>query len=143
MYVHVAHDCVLGNGVILANSVNMAGHVQVDDRANVGGVVPIHQYVKIGKNAFVGGGYRIPKDVPPFILAQGEPLQYSGPNVVGLKRAGYTSEQMAAIKAVYRVIYQSNLNRTQAVTRIRTELDLTPEVQEILAFIERSERGII
>lgn len=143
MYVHIAHDCMIGNNVILANSVNMAGHVQIHDRANIGGVVPIHQFVKVGKNAFVGGGYRIPRDVPPFILAQGEPLQYSGPNVVGLKRAGYQSEQISTIKAVYRIIYQSNLNRSQAVARIREELPLTPEVQEILDFIDHSERGII
>jgi UDP-N-acetylglucosamine acyltransferase len=142
-YAHVAHDCLIGNHVILANAVNMAGHVTIDDYANIGGLVPIHQFVRVGAHTFVGGGYRIPKDIPPYILASGEPLAYAGLNTVGLTRRGFSSETLKNIKKAYRILYKSNLNVSQALEQIKTELELTPEIQNIIEFVESSDRGII
>jgi len=142
-YVHVAHDCQIGNGVILANAVNMGGHVVIEDFAGVGGIVPIHQFVRIGRYAFIGGGFRVPKDVPPFILAMGEPLQFGGLNVVGLRRRGFSEERLRPLRQTYRLIYRQNLNVSQALERIRSEVELTPEVKHVIEFIENSERGII
>lgn len=142
-YVHIAHDCQIGNNVILANVVNMGGHVTIEDFAGVGGIVPIHQFVRIGQYSFIGGGFRIPKDIPPYILAQGEPLTYSGINVVGLTRMGFSKETRLNIQRAYRIIYRSKLNVSQALTRIKEEMELIPEIKNIIEFIEKSERGII
>jgi len=142
-YAHVAHDCKLGNNIILANAVNMAGHVAIDDWTIIGGIVPIHQFVQIGKHSFVGGGYRVPKDVPPYLMAVGEPLMYGGLNIVGLRRRGYSKDTIYALKEAYRVIYKSNLNVYQAIEQIKLEMEIIPEIQEVLNFISRSERGIM
>ncbi|RKY87613.1 acyl-[acyl-carrier-protein]--UDP-N-acetylglucosamine O-acyltransferase [candidate division KSB1 bacterium] len=142
-YVHIAHDCVIKDNVILANAVNMAGHVEIDDFAIVGGIVPIHQFVKIGKHSFIGGGYRVPKDVPPYILAAEEPLTYCGLNIVGLKRRGFSREAIEIIKKVYKFIYRSSLNVSQALEIIEKEIEKTKEVNEIVRFIKSSKRGII
>lgn len=142
-YVHVAHDCFIGNNVILANAVNMAGHVTIEDYASVGGMTPIHQFVRIGQHVFIGGGLRVPKDVPPYILAAGEPLTYEGINRVGLSRRGFSAETMLQLRRLYKLIYRSNLNTTQAIDQIKTTMELTPEIQYIIDFIESSERGII
>ena len=142
-YVHVAHDCVIGNNVILANAVNMAGHVVIGDYVGIGGMVPIHQFVRIGRHAFVGGGYRVPKDVPPFILVAGEPLKFAGINRVGLRRRGFSSETIDLLRRVYKLIYRSDLNVSQAITRIKEEFPLEGVVKEVVDFIESSERGIV
>ena len=142
-YTHVAHDCQLGDHVICANSVQMAGHVIIEDWAFVSGLVPIHQFSRIGQHSFIGGGYRIPKDVPPFIMAGGEPLTYKGLNVVGLGRRGFTKETIASLRRCYRMIYRSKLNTTQALARVRSEMEIIPEVQAVIDFIENSDRGII
>ncbi len=142
-YTHVAHDCHLGDHVILANAVNLAGHVTIEDWASLGGMVPVHQFVRIGAHAFVGGGYRVVKDVPPYVLVMGEPLQFGGINLIGLRRRGFTPEQLTAIRRAYRIIYQSKLNVSQALVRIREEMELTEEVRRILDFIEKSDRGIV
>jgi UDP-N-acetylglucosamine acyltransferase len=142
-YSHVAHDCVLEDKVIIANSVNLAGHVHLEEYVAIGGVVPIHQFVRIGRHAFIAGGTRVPKDVPPYILAANEPLKFAGLNAVGLKRRGFSAETMAQIKHAYQLIYNSDLNVSQAIARIRSEMNLTPEIQHIIEFIEKSERGII
>jgi UDP-N-acetylglucosamine acyltransferase len=142
-YAHVAHDCIIGKHCILANAVNLAGHVVIEDWASVGGMVPVHQFVHIGQHSFIGGGYRVPKDVPPYILAAGEPLTFGGLNSVGLSRRGFSEPTLAALKRAYKLIYKSNLNVRQAVQRIREEGELIPEVENVLAFIEKSERGII
>lgn len=142
-YSHVAHDCIVGNHCILANSVNLAGHVILEDWASLGGMVPVHQFVRVGQHCFIGGGYRVAKDVPPYILAMGEPMTYGGLNAVGLSRRGFSEEAMAALKRAYKLLYKSKLNVSQAVQRIRAECEVTPEVQNVLAFIEKSERGII
>ena len=142
-YVHIAHDCVIGNNVILANAVNMAGHVSIDDYATVGGMVPIHQFVHIGKHSFIGGGFRVDKDVPPYILAAGNPLKYTGLNSIGLRRRQFSKETMAQIKSAYKVIYHSNMNTSQAIEQVKSDGKQTPEINEICQFIENSSRGII
>lgn len=142
-YSHVAHDCRLGDHAILANAVNLAGHVTIEDWVVVGGMTPVHQFVKIGCHAFVGGGYRAAKDVPPYILASGEPLHFSGLNLVGLQRRGFSSEAIATLKRVYRIIYRSGKNVSQAIETIMQEFERTPEVAKVIDFIRSSERGII
>ena len=142
-YSHVAHDCVLDDKVLLANSVNLGGHVHIGEQAGIGGIVPVHQFVRIGKHAFIAGGTRVPKDVPPFVLAPNEPLRFAGLNTVGLKRRGFSAERIAAIKHAYKLIYLSDLNVTQVIVRIKEEMEITQEIQEIIDFIEGSERGII
>jgi UDP-N-acetylglucosamine acyltransferase len=142
-YAHVAHDCMIGNHCILANSVNLAGHVVLEDWVSIGGLVPVHQFVRIGQHSFIGGGFRVPKDVPPYILALGEPLTFGGLNSVGLTRRGFSQEIMLQIKRAYRTIFKSNLNVSQALTKIRENGEMTAEVRNVIDFIEKSERGII
>ena len=141
-YVHIAHNCVVGNNVVLANAVNLAGYVRIHDWASVGGITPVHQFVEIGHYAFVGGGSRIPQDVPPFIKVAGNPARVSGLNAVGLTRRGFTTEQKALIKRAYIILYRSNLNVSQAVERISAELPRTNEIAMLLDFIRNSKRGI-
>lgn len=142
-YAHIAHDCVIGNNVILTNAVNIAGHVEIEDWVNVGGMVPIHQFVKIGQHSFIGGGYRVPKDVPPYVLAAGEPLSYHGLNRVGLKRRGFTDETLRKIREAYNIIYRSKYNVSDALKILSDTDDIIPEVQNIINFIKNSKRGII
>jgi UDP-N-acetylglucosamine acyltransferase len=141
-YVHIAHNCRICNNVILANAVNLGGHVTVHDYAIVGGVVPVHQFVSIGAHAIIGGGSRIPKDVPPFIKVAGNPPRVGGVNVIGLRRRNFTIEQRVLIKKAFFILYRSDLNVTQAVDRIERELPATPEIRMIVDFIRSSERGI-
>jgi UDP-N-acetylglucosamine acyltransferase len=142
-YTHVAHDCVIGDHVILSNAVNMAGHVTIEDWAIVGGVTPIHQFVRIGRHAFVGGGSRVSKDIPPFVKAAGSPIALYGLNSVGLERRGFSEEVRRELKRAYRLLFGSSLNVTQARERAATELTLYPEIEDLLHFIERSERGVV
>ncbi len=142
-YTHVAHDCIVGNHCVLANSVNLAGHVVIEDWASLGGVVAVHQFTRIGQHSFIGGAYRVVKDVPPYILAAGDPMKFGGLNSVGLSRRGFSEDALHALKRVYKLLFKSKLNVSQAVKRIREECELTPEVQNVLVFIEKSERGII
>jgi UDP-N-acetylglucosamine acyltransferase len=142
-YAHVAHDCVIGDNVILVNCVEIAGHVTVEDYAIIGGVVPVHQFVHIGQHCMIGGGLRVPKDVPPYILAGGQPLRYFGLNSVGLKRRGFSAETRSALKKAYQILFQSDLNRAQAVERIGQEFGEIPEVQNVLEFISKSKRGLL
>ena len=142
-YVHIAHDCTIGDNVIIANSVQMGGHVTIEDWAIVGGLTAVHQFVSIGQHAMVGGHFRVPKDVPPYILAGGAPLTYEGLNAVGLRRRGFSRETLDALSSAYQILYFSKLNVSQAAQRIRQELSLTPEIKNLLAFIGRSKRGII
>ena len=142
-YGHVAHDVIIGNNVIVSISVNIAGHVEVDDYAIIGGWPPVHQFCKLGEHAFIGGGRLILQDIPPYILATGEPLKYSGINSVGLRRRSFNLEARKKIKRVYSIIYQSDCNLTQAVDRIKNEFEESDEVNTILKFIERSDRGLI
>lgn len=142
-YVHVAHDSIVGNNVILANSVNMGGHVKIDDWATVGGMVGIHQFVKIGTHSFIAFGSRVTQDVPPYVLAGGTDLVYKGLNIAGIKRRGFTEDQIKNIKNTYNLIYGNEYNFSDAVKAIKDTVELTTEVQNIIHFIETSERGII
>jgi len=142
-YSHIAHDCSLGNNVIIANAVNMAGHVSIDDFAGVGGICPVHQFVRIGKHAFIGGGSKVSKDVPPYVLAMGEPFRYAGLNRVGLTRRGFSEETLNLIKTAYRIIFQSKYTLKEAIKKVEDEIELTAEIQDILKFFRDSERGII
>jgi UDP-N-acetylglucosamine acyltransferase len=142
-YVHVAHDCVVGDHVIFANAVNLAGHVQVEDWAIIGGMTGVHQFVNIGCHVMVGAHYRVSKDVPPYIIAGRDPLVYEGLNLIGLKRRGFKSETIQAIHQAYDIIYRSGLNVSDAVRKLEELNDPLPEVQHIIEFIRKSERGII
>jgi len=142
-YAHVAHDCIVGNHVILANSVNMGGHVIIEDHAVVGGIVAIHQFSHIGCHSMIGGGFRVTKDVPPYVLAGQEPLAFSGLNIVGLRRRNFPQETLQLVEKAYQLIYYSQLNVSQALERIKKELPATEEMKHIVDFIEKSKRGII
>jgi len=142
-YVHVAHDCKLGNNVILANAATLGGHIEIGDWAIVGGLAAIHQFVKIGQHAFITGGGMARKDIPPYTKAGREPLSYVGVNSIGLRRRGYTNEQINHIQDIYRIIYVKGFNVSRAVNMIEAELPATPERDEILAFISKSTRGIM
>jgi len=142
-YVHVAHDCQLGDHVILANLVQLGGHVHIGDYAIIGGGSVVHQFEHIGKHAMVGGGFRITKDVPPYALAGHEPLRFEGLNRIGLRRRGFSAETIEALQRAYEIIYDSGLNVSQGVERIKEEMNLIPEIQDLLDFIAGSKRGII
>ena len=141
-YVHIAHDCVIGDSVVLANAVTMAGHVVVYDKAIVGGLSPIHQFVRIGTLSIVGGGSRVAKDVPPYCMAAGTPIRMFGLNVVGLERNNFSPETKMWLKKSYRTVFRSKLNTTQAIRLLEKEHNLPEEVLGFIAFIKESERGI-
>ncbi len=142
-YSHVAHDCKLGDHVVIANSVNMAGHVVIGDYVGVGGLTAIHQFVHIGAHSFIGGGLRVSKDVPPFILAMGEPLKYGGLNVIGLKRRGFSDEALKEIKRAFNVLYRQKLTFKEAISEIEENFQPLPEILTLLEFLKGSERGVI
>ncbi|MBN1543694.1 acyl-[acyl-carrier-protein]--UDP-N-acetylglucosamine O-acyltransferase, partial [candidate division KSB1 bacterium] len=126
-----------------ANTVQLGGHVTVEEWAIIGGMSAVHQFGHIGRHCMIGGGFRAIKDVPPYILASGEPLRFSGLNSIGLRRRGFTPEMISQLKKTYRLLYRSHLNVSQAVERIRAEIEITETVQNVLVFIENSDRGII
>ena len=141
-YTHVAHDCEIGNHVVLSNAVNMAGHVVIEDWAIVGGLTAIHQFVRVGAHAFVGGASRIAQDVLPYMRVAGSPAKLYGLNSVGLDRRGFSEEVRRALKATYRLLFQSNLNISQGLARVEAEVEPLPEVLQLLAFVRESQRGI-
>lgn len=142
-YVHVAHDCILGNNVVLANSVTLAGHVQIDDWAILEGLVAVQQFVKIGAHVFIAGGSLVRKNVPPFVKAAREPLSYVGINSVGLRRRGYDNNQILHIEDIYRTIYIKEHNVTNAVSIVELEAPASKEKDQILQFIRESVNGIM
>ncbi len=141
-YSHVAHDCHVGNGVIMANCASLAGHVEVEDRAILGGLSGVHQECVVGKMAFVGGLSRVARDAPPFMIVDGNPAHCCGPNTVGLKRNGLDTAQRAQIKLMYKIMFRSNLNTTQALHEIEASVDESDEKNCFLEFIRRSIRGV-
>ena len=142
-YAHVAHDSVLGDNCILANGVQIAGHVIIDENVIIGGFTPVHQFCKIGKHSMIGGGFRVTQDVPPFILAANEPLKYKGLNLLGLKRNGFSNEDINSLKKTYQYIYSTSLNISQAKEKINKELADNKYVKDVLTFLDRSNRGLI
>jgi UDP-N-acetylglucosamine acyltransferase len=142
-YVHLAHDCHVGNHVILSNVVQLAGHVTVEDRAIISGLSAAHQFVRIGRNSFIGGMSRVAKDIPPFLKAVGSPVKLYGLNTIGLQRNGMDESTILELKRAYRLLFRSDLNITQAIERAQNELEPLPEVQELIRFVEASERGVV
>ena len=142
-YVHLAHDCHLGDGVIISNGTQLAGHITIEDRAILSGLVAVHQFVKIGKHSFVGGCSRVAKDVPPFLKAVGNPVKLYGLNSVGLQRSGFDENVIRELKRAYRLFFRSELNVSQAMEKAATELTHHPEVDHFLRFLEESGRGVI
>ncbi|HNX43413.1 MAG TPA: acyl-ACP--UDP-N-acetylglucosamine O-acyltransferase [Bacteroidales bacterium] len=142
-YVHIAHDCSVGNNCVLANSVALAGHISVEDWAVIGGHSAVHQFVSIGQHSMTSGGALVRKDVPPYTKAAREPISFVGINSIGLRRRGFTSEKIAEIQEIYRILYLKGYNVTQAVGIIETSMPPTSERDEIISFIARSQRGIM
>jgi UDP-N-acetylglucosamine acyltransferase len=142
-YSHIAHDCVVGDHVIFSNNGTLAGHVVVEDYAVIGGLTAIHQFCRIGAHAITGGCSKIVQDVPPFMIADGNPAEIRGINSIGLERAGVAPERIRVIKEIYRRLYRSKLNLSQALEEIRKDLLPNADVERVLAFIEGSQRGII
>ncbi len=142
-YVHVAHDCQIGNNVILASYTGLSGHVIIDDYAILEGKVAAQQFAHIGKHAFIGGASLIRKDVPPYIKAAREPLTFAGVNSVGLRRRGYTDAQVREIEDIYRTIYVQNSNLSKGVEAVLQSMDKSPLRDEIIGFIQASDKGVI
>lgn len=142
-YVHVAHDCQLGDNIILANCVNLAGHITIEDYAILEGLVAVQQFVTIGKHSFIAGGSLVRKNVPPYIKAAREPLSYVGVNSIGLKRRGMADETIKEIEDTYRLLYVMNDTTAKGVNDIQSNMPSTDTVNEILQFIEASEKGIM
>jgi UDP-N-acetylglucosamine acyltransferase len=142
-YAHVAHDCTIGDNCIIANSVQIGGHVEIEDYVIVGGCTPIHQFSKVGQHCMVGGGFRVIADVPPYVIAGGEPLRYAGLNLIGLRRRGFSNEDIATIKEAYNILYNSGLNTTQAKDKLKDMYSEHLHVKNILNFLEKSNRSLI
>ena len=142
-YVHLGHDCHIGNNVILSNVVQLAGHVTIEDRAIVSGLSAVHQFVRIGRHSFIGGCSRVSKDIPPFLKAVGNPVKLYGLNSVGLQRSGMDETTIRELKRAYRLLFRSDLNVTQAIERVQQEIEVLAEVRELLRFVEASERGVV
>ncbi|MCL2669393.1 MAG: acyl-ACP--UDP-N-acetylglucosamine O-acyltransferase [Syntrophaceae bacterium] len=141
-YCHVAHNCKLGNHVIIANASNLAGHIHVEDYAIIGGMTGIHQFTRIGAHCIIGGASAVTKDVPPFVTASGNFAKLYGLNLIGLKRRGFSEETIQALKLAYRIIFRSSLLLAVAIQRVEAEVEALPEVRQFLEFIQTSERGI-
>ncbi|MGE5420680.1 MAG: acyl-ACP--UDP-N-acetylglucosamine O-acyltransferase [Chloroflexota bacterium] len=142
-YSHIGHDCIIGNNVIIGNSTGLAGEVKVDDFAILSGGTLVHQFARIGAHVFVGGGGKVRIDVPPFVLADREPLAYMGLNVVGLQRRGFEKERIDEIHNIYRAVYQMKMNFSQALDYIEKEFKQSPDRDYIVGFIRKSDRGVI
>ena len=142
-YTHIAHNCILGNGVTMSNLAQLAGHVEVGDYATIGGQAGVHQFTRIGRYAMIGGASKLTKDVPPFFLIEGNPAQPYGLNSVGLRRAEFTVAERNEIKKFYKMLYNPKLNVSQAIESMKAEVTTDPG-REIIAFLEKpSERGVL
>jgi UDP-N-acetylglucosamine acyltransferase len=142
-YSHVAHDCILGDNVVLANCATVAGHVEIGEFASVGGLSAVHQFSRIGKHAYVGGMSRVSQDIIPYALTASDPTRVVGINVIGLQRRGISPETRSALKQAYHIIYREDLNTAQAISKLEAELAQFPEVRDIIDFLKNTERGIL
>lgn len=142
-YVHVAHDCVIEDDVTIANMVQLAGHVHVEAHAAISGLCPVHQFVRIGTYAYVGGGSRVPQDVPPYTTAVGNPLKLYGINTIGLTRAGFPPDVRLALKRAYRLLFNSGLTTSEAAAQLGADPAIGREVRTLVDFVTRSERGVL
>lgn len=141
-YSHVAHDCFIGDNCILANATTLAGHILIEENVTLGGLVAVHQFTRIGAYCFVGGTSAVAQDLPPYTLCEGNRAKTHGLNTVGLKRAGFSPEAIAALKAAYRIIFRTRTPMKKAIEQVRQEVDDLPEVRHMLDFIAASERGV-
>ena len=142
-YVHLGHDCHVGNNVILSNVVQLAGHVTIEDRAIISGACAVHQFARVGRQSFIGGMSRVSKDIPPFLKAVGNPVKLYGLNTIGLQRNGMDDATIRELKKAYRLFFRSDLNVSQAIEKAQIELELLPEVKELIQFVEASGRGVV
>lgn len=142
MYCHIAHDCIVGNRNIVANGATLGGHVVLEDFCIVGGLAGIHQFVRIGSGAILGAGSMVSKDVPPFCNATGDRAKLHGLNLEGMRRRGFSKEQIEQVRKTYRIVFQSKLLTKDALARVRSEIPQTPEVLQFIEFIVQSKRGI-
>jgi UDP-N-acetylglucosamine acyltransferase len=142
-YCHVAHNCKLGNHIVMANAATLAGHIHVEDHAIIGGLTGVHQFTHIGAHCIIGGASAVAKDVPPYVMAAGNHAKPYGLNVIGMKRRGFREETIKALKEAYRLIFRSSLLLSAAIERVKNEVVDTPEVRHFINFIQKSERGII
>lgn len=142
-YCHIAHDCIIGDYVVMANSVQLAGHVEVGDFAILGGLSAAHQFVKIGSHVMLSGGSLVRKDIPPYSKAAREPLCYEGVNSIGLRRRGFTTDKITEIQEIYRILYLKGMNNATAIAKIEAEMPPTPERDEIVSFVRASDRGLM
>jgi len=142
-YSHIAHDCFLKNNIIIGNGTQLAGEIEIDDYAILSANVLVHQFERIGAHVMIQGGSKVNKDIPPFIIAAREPLTFAGINLVGLRRRGFTPQQIATIQEIYRILYNKGMNVSQALTFIETNMDISAERELVLNFIKNSKRGIV
>ena len=142
-YVHIAHDCIIGNNIVMSNATQIGGEVQVDDYAIIGGGTLVHQFSHIGSHVMIQGGSLVNKDIPPFVKAARNPISYAGINSIGLRRRNFTNETIRDIQEIYRYLYLSGMNNSDAIERIEAELPATKERDEIILFVRNSQRGII
>lgn len=141
-YCHIAHNCKLGNRIVMANAANLAGHIHVEDNAIIGGLTGIHQFTRIGAHCIIGGCSAVTKDIPPFVMASGNFAKLFGLNIIGLTRRGFAEETIAALKEAYRIVFRSSLLLAAAVRKVEEDVEDLPEVRQFLDFIRKSERGI-
>jgi UDP-N-acetylglucosamine acyltransferase len=141
-YTHIAHDCKIGRRVVLSNNTTLAGHITIEDFATVGGLVAVHQFVRIGAYAFVGGKSAVVKDIPPFVIAAGDRAKLHGMNTVGLKRNGFSERTLSKLKRTYRIAFRYGLTMNEAIERIKAEVEMIPEVEQFVNFLQTSTRGI-
>jgi len=141
-YCHVAHDCIIGNHVILANAATLAGHIEIEDYAIVGGLVGVHQFVRLGCHCIIGGSSGVNQDIPPYVMANGQRVKLHGLNTVGLKRHNFSHEAISNLKNAYRIIFRSGLTVKKALDQVQSEIKDSPEVDHLISFIKGSKRGI-
>ncbi|MDD5475755.1 MAG: acyl-ACP--UDP-N-acetylglucosamine O-acyltransferase [Syntrophales bacterium] len=141
-YCHVAHNCSLGNNIVMANAANLAGHITVEDYVTIGGMTGIHQFCSIGRNSMIGGASAVASDVPPYVIVSGNRAKLYGLNLIGLERRGFRPEAIKALKEAYRILFRSSLLLRDAIGKIKNEMELTSEVSNLLEFVEKSERGV-
>jgi UDP-N-acetylglucosamine acyltransferase len=142
-YTHVAHDCHVGNGVIMSNNATLGGHITVEDYANLGGLSAVHQFCRIGRYAFIGGCSAVHRDVPPYAMVYGNRAKIVGLNLVGLKRAGFSAAVLQALTRAFDLLFLSDLKQKEAIEQVRQEFPDNPEIERLLHFLETSERGLL
>ena len=142
-YTHVAHDCIIGDGIIMSNAATLGGHILVEDKAILGGFVAVHQFSRIGRHAFIGGASAVTRDVPPYTMAVGNRAKLVGLNLVGLKRSGFADGTVQSLRQAFEVLFTSGLNLKEAMAQVREDVPQNPEIQPLLWFVENSERGLV